>query len=152
MKILTKACGILDCSERQIRIDYSDVTKETIRVTITKIMKYAYIDYKEHPFYICFNSTKQQSETYKVHSLIIDNINYTSRLRLSTTKNGDRGQFIYNIQSNRIPLSSPTSSIVCVASYECPAIDFFQSHRLNCICRHFKTNIYLDQNIKNKYS
>ena len=143
---------ILNSSERQIRLEFANNSDSILKVTITKIFDYLYFNYKIHSFGIWFNSTEQQAKTYKLHSLIIDNYDYTSEIKIRTHKTASRGQFIYTVESNKIPINSANCKIVYATSYECPAIDFFQSHRLNYLCKKFKTTIFLGETVKQKYA
>lgn len=143
---------ILNTSERHIQLAFIDGSKQTIRVTITKTFEYFYLNNKEHFFSINFNATQQQAETYKVHSLIIDNTDFTSQVELSIDPTENRGQFMYKVKSNKIPVSLVNSKVVFVASYECPPLDFFQSHRLSCLCKHFKTTIHLNEDLRQQYT
>ena len=59
---------------------------------------------------------------------------------------------MYNIKSNKIPISSINSKVVFVASYECPPLDFFQSHRISCLCKHFRATIHLNEDVRQQYT
>ncbi len=150
--ILNNSDCILNSSERQIRLELVPNTKNTLKVTITKILDYLYLNNKEHAFDIKFNATEQQANTYTIHSLFINNDDYTSNLNISISKNANRGQFIYNVESNKVAVPTDNCKIIYAASYECPALDFFQSHRINCLCKQFKATILLDESLKQKYT
>lgn len=149
--ILQSSYGILNCSERIIKLEFVG-KNDTLNVTITKIWDYADLEYDSHPFIIKFMATERQAKTYKIISLIIDGEDSTPMIKLSINKDTSRKQFNYNVYSNEIPLHNRQCKITYTSSYECNAIDFFHSHRLNCLCNHLKTYIILSNEVRKKYT
>ena len=99
-----------------------------------------------------FNSTEQQAKTYKALSLEIDGEKRIDELNTSFSENDNRSQLQYRVISNKVPLKKSNSTIIYVASYRCPAIDFFFSHRLNYLCNKLSANIILSTELKQKYT
>lgn len=143
--------GILRSSERQIRISFANKQYNILKVTITKILDYFYVEPNKHSFFVNFKATKRQATTYKKISLTIDGEDFTKQLNIAQKNNYHHEQFPYNVTSNKLILKNPQSKIVYVCSYECHANEFFQSHRLNCLCKNFKANITLNDDVKQKY-
>ena len=143
--------GILRSSERHIKINFANIKYNILKVTVTKILDYIYIEPNAHSFSVNFRATKRQANTYKKISLNINGDDYTSKLYISKNLNDNRGQLNYNVTSNKIRYTRSQNKVIYVSSYECHANEFFQSHRLNCLCKQFKANISLSDEVKQKY-
>lgn len=143
--------ALMESSQRIIRLHLLD-NSSIAKVTTTHIMKFSYIKQNEPYFKLYLDATKQQCETFKVENLTINGIDYTSQIILLYSSNISRGQFIYNISSDFIPPILESCDVHYVCSYECPILDFFQTHRLSYPCNNFSVSVMLDNDIDNQYS
>lgn len=143
--------ALMESSQRIIRLHLLD-NSSLVKVTTTHIMKFSYIKQNEPYFKLYLDATKQQCETFKVENLTINGIDYTSQIVLLYSSNLSRGQFIYNISSDFIPPILESCDVHYVYSYECPILDFFQTHRLSYPCNNFSISAMLDNDIDNQYS
>lgn len=150
--ILSSPYGVLNYSEILIKLDFTNKENHLIKVTITKIFDYSHLEYESHPYNIKIMATEYQAKTYKTTALIIDGKDYTSKIKLNINRDPYRKQFCYNIYSNQIPLQNSQCKITHISSYECYAIDFFFSHRLNCLCKDFKAHIILSEEVREIYT
>lgn len=143
--------ALMESSQRIIRLQLLN-TNNNVKVTTTHIMKFSYIKQNEQYFKLYLDTTKQQSETFKVENLTIDGVDYTSQIILSHSKNSSRGQFVYNVSSDFVPPNLESCDVYYVCSYECPILDFFQTHRLSYPCNNFSISAMLENDINNQYS
>lgn len=143
--------AVMDSSQRIIRIQLLE-DPNFVKVTTTHIMKFSYIKSHELYFKLYTDTTQQQCETFKVENLTIDGVDYTSQIKLIRSKNLNRGQFIYNIRSDFIPPDLKTCDVYYVCSYECPILDFFQTHRILYPCNNFSVSAMLENDTNNQYS
>lgn len=143
--------ALMESSQRIIRLQLLNINNH-VKVTTTHIMKFSYIKQHEPYFKLYLDTTKQQSETFKVENLTIDSVDYTSQVTLLYSKNLSRGQFVYNISSDFVPPNLESCDVYYVCSYECPILDFFQTHRLSYPCNNFSISAMLENDINNQYS
>lgn len=143
--------ALMESSQRIIRLQLLN-TNNDVKVTTTHIMNFSYIKQHEPYFKLYLDTTKQQSETFKVENLTIDGVDYTSQVMLLYSKNLSRGQFVYNVSSDFIPPNLESCDVYYVCSYECPILDFFQTHRLSYPCNNFSISAMLENDIDNQYS
>ena len=143
--------ALMDSSQRIIRLQLLN-TLNHVKVTTTHIMKFSYIKQHEPYFKLYLDTTKQQSETFKVENLTIDGVDYTSQVILLYNKNLSRGQFVYNVSSDFVPPNLESCDVYYVCSYVCPILDFFQTHRLSYPCNNFSISAMLENDSNNQYS
>lgn len=143
--------ALLEDSERIVELEVLD-DPGLIRVVITYIQKFIYIQDGERYFSLHTEMTQQQAESFQVEKLLINNIDYTSQVHLSATPNPNRGQFIYNVDSDFIPPSLSSCDLYFKTSYLCPALDFFQTSRLTYPCNHYTVSIILKNDSRQLYS
>ncbi len=143
--------ALLESSERVIQLKPSSIPN-MIKVTTTHICQFSYIKENEPYFSLYTHTTRQQSETYKVEKLLINGVDYTSQIELSYRLHPNKGQFIYNIYSEFVPPSLKSCNVYYKYSYECPALDFFQTHRLSYPCENFSVSVILENELNEKYS
>lgn len=143
--------AILESSQRIIRLRLFE-RPDFIKVTTTHIMKFSYIKAHEPYFKLYLETTKQQCESFRVENLTIDSIDYTPQIQLCQDCNTSRGQFVYNVKSDFIPPDLESCDIHYVCSYECPILDFFQTHRLSYPCNHFSVSAMLENDTNDQYS
>lgn len=150
-RIVESPYGILESSERVVKLDLLDADEETLRVTITKTIHYYDLDYLHHPFRISFRANEQQANSYKTLSFNINGKNRIQDLQIMLEHNPERSQLQYRVFSNGVTLPSAECEIVHASSYECKPEDFFQSHRINCLCQKFNVHIVLNDLIRSRY-
>lgn len=143
--------ALMESSQRIVRLNLLK-SSNNLKVTTTHIMKFSYIKRHEPYFKLYLDTTKQQSETFKVENLTIDGIDYTSQVKLLYNHNLSRGQFVYNVSSDFIPPDLESCDVYYVCSYECPILDFFQTHRLSYPCNNFSISAMLENDTNNQYS
>lgn len=143
--------AILDFSHKVITLEILD-DDNNIKVTTATTDKFSYIKNGERYFYLYTETTKQQSENFKIETVQINGIDYTSQVLLSKTNIPNRGQFTYIVQSDFIPPNLESCDLYYVTSYICPALDFFQSRKLTYPCNNFMVSVTLKNDIKNLYT
>ena len=142
--------GFLDSVKRLVELEPID--EKMLKVTTTQILDYSYLKPEKCSFGHNFAATQQQAETLKVEQLLINNVDYTSVFKYEIERNESRGQFIYHIESNSIPIDSLPCNIFFKQSYICPALDFFQSSRLSFPCKSYSVSVIPKNDFQSKYS
>lgn len=144
--------GIMNSFHRIIEI-YKD-SDTTIKVEIMDQFEYRYLDQKHRSFGKKFFATKQQAESYNVEKLLINNADFTDEFKMKISKNDNRGQLRYCVQSEKsIPMGENYPvNIFYKSSYLCPALDFFQAYSLFFPCKNFSIDIHLRDGLEKKFS
>lgn len=116
--------------------------------------EYRYLDPKHRSFGKKFFATKQQAESYNVEKLLINNADFTDEFKMKISKNDNRGQLRYCVQSEKsIPMGENYPvNIFYKSSYLCPALDFFQAYSLFFPCKNFSIDIHLRDGLEKKFS
>jgi len=134
--------GLLDSVQRIVELEPNQ--NGMVKVTTTSILNYIYLNKNHQKFGVQFEATKQQSETFKVEKLLINETDYTSQFICETTLDANRGQLIYRVQSKEsIEIADIPCNIYYKCSYTCPTLDFYQAYRLPFPCRNFSVNVFL---------
>lgn len=144
----------------QAMLEYSHITvdlellddQHNVKVTTATNNKFSFIKNKERYFGLYVAATKQQADSFKVETVQINSIDYTSQISLSVTNIPNRGQFTHIIKSDFVPPALPSCDLYYVTSYICPALDFFQARKLSYPCGNFMISVTLKNDIKHLYS
>lgn len=144
--------GLLDSFRRRIELEPMKTDSNMIKVTITNIIKYQYLRDGYQQFGISFKATKQQANSFKIEQLLIDEDNFTDQMECIIEKESNRGQFMYKVSSkSAMPIKQLPCNIYYKCSYICPALDFYQSHRLVFPCEDFYVTVVL-KNMDERFS
>lgn len=148
---ILNANAILESSHKTVDLELLD-DGNNIKVTTATTNRFSFIKDNERYFYLYTQTTKQQADSFKVETVQINGIDYTSQVLLSKTNIPNRGQFTYIVQSDFIPPNLSSCDLYYVTSYVCPALDFFQSHKLSYPCNNFTVSVTIKNDIKNLYT
>lgn len=148
---MTQVKALLESLKRIVELELIS-NEQLVKVTTTQIMKFLYIQNNEPYYKLYVETTKQQLDTFKVNSLLINNIDFTPQIKLSYTKEPHKGQFIYTITSDFIPPNLETCEVYYQYNYECPSLDFFQTFRLSYPCNDFSALVILKNDLNKQYS
>lgn len=148
---ILKANAILESSYKTVDLELLD-DGNNIKVTTATNNRFSFIKDNERYFYLYTETTKQQADNFKVETVQINGIDYTSQVLLSQTNIPNRGQFTYIVQSDFIPPNLSSCDLYYVTSYICPALDFFQSHKLSYPCNNFTISVTLKNDVEHLYT
>lgn len=143
--------AILESSNHSVDIELLD-DRKNIKVITATANKFSYIKSRERYFQIYSLTTRQQAYSFKVETVQINGIDYTSQVLTSVTKIPNRGQFTYVVDSDFTPPNISYCDLYYVTSYICPALDFFQSRKLLYPCNNFTVSVTLKNDINQLYT
>jgi len=146
------ARGILNSMNRFVKINRYG--RNLVKVNIIDSYDYCYLDNEHKAFGKRFQATKQQAETYNIDKLIINGIEYTQQIKLKISKDINRGQLNYYVETEKsIPIKGNMPVVIDIqSSYVCPPQDFFQAYGLPFPCKEFNVNISLDDGLDRMYT
>ena len=138
-----KVKAILKSNNRIITLKPIGKLGNKVKVITQRIEEFLWINKeKEKCFSLYDEMMKKQKETFKVEKLVIDDIDYTQKMKDNYyfEKREDRGQFIY-ILRGKIVLSKKYYKVTYTSSYECSIQDYFHSYKTVYPCMYFFMHI-----------